>query len=43
MPTKKNTKDINYYLDLPWTYSVEMTRETGELLYIIHVKELPGI
>ena len=39
----QNKKDINYYLNLPWTYTVETTRETGELLYIVHVNELPGI
>lgn len=44
--TKKknfNNKDINYYLDLPWTYTIETTRESGELLFIVHVNELPGI
>ena len=43
MATQNKTKDINYYLNLPWTYTVETTRETGELLYIVHVNELPGI
>lgn len=42
MATQK-TKDIQYYLNLPWTYTVETTRENGELLYIVHVNELPGI
>ena len=36
-------KDINYYLNLPWTYTIETTKETGELLYIVHVNELPDI
>ncbi len=36
-------KDLNYYLNLPWTYTIETTKETGELLYIVHVNELPGI
>lgn len=40
---RSKTKDINHYLNLPWTYTIEITRETGELLYIIHVNELPGI
>ena len=40
---QNKTKNIKYYLDLPWTYTVETTRETGELLYIVHVNELPGI
>jgi predicted RNase H-like HicB family nuclease len=43
MATQNKAKDINYYLNLPWTYTVETTRETGELLYIVHVNELPGI
>lgn len=38
-----NNKDINYYLDLPWTYTIETTKESGELLFIVHVNELPGI
>ncbi len=41
--TNATTRDLQYYLDLPWTYIVETTRETGELLYIVHVNELPGI
>ena len=40
---KEKNKDINYYLNLPWSYTVETTKETGELLYIVHVNELPGI
>ena len=43
MVTQNKTKSINYYLDLPWTYTIETTRETGQLLYIVHVNELPGI
>lgn len=39
----KATKNLDYYLNLPWTYTVETTKETGELLYIVHVNELPGI
>jgi predicted RNase H-like HicB family nuclease len=36
-------KDIAYYRNLPWTYTVETTQEAGELLYIVYVNELPGI
>ena len=43
MAIQNKTEDINYYLNLPWTYTIETTQETGELLYIIHVNELPGI
>jgi predicted RNase H-like HicB family nuclease len=39
----KKTKDINYYLNLPWTYTIETTKEDNQLLYIVHVNELPGI
>lgn len=40
---ENKTKDIQYYLNLPWTYTIETTHEDGELLYIVHVNELPGI
>ena len=43
MAIKNKTKDIKYYLALPWTYTVETTQENGQLLYIVHVNELPGI
>ncbi len=46
MATKKKTnivKDVNYYLSLPWTYTIETTNETGEKLYVVHVNELPGV
>ena len=33
MAIQNKTKDINYYLNLPWTYTIETTRETGEFLY----------
>lgn len=36
-------KDIHYYLNLPWTYTVETMVEEGEKIYIVHVNELPGI
>lgn len=43
MVTKKQIKNTAYYLNLPWTYTIETTHETGKLLYIVHVNELPGI
>lgn len=43
MVTQNKTKDIAYYLNLPWTYTIETTRETGQPLYIVHVNELPGV
>lgn len=36
-------KDVNYYLNLPWTYTVETTPESGQRLYIVHVNELRGV
>ncbi len=40
MITKKN---IEYYLNLPWTYTIEQDEEKGRRFYIIRVNELPGI
>lgn len=37
-------KDIKYYLNLPWTYTVETGHdENNNFIYIIHVNELPGV
>ncbi len=36
-------KDINYYLDLNWSYTIEQESERGKHFYIIRVNELPGI
>jgi len=44
MGTKmKNKKSLDYYLSLPWTYTIETIREDGETLYLVCVNELPGI
>lgn len=44
MDTKKEIKkDVNYYLNLPWTYTVETTFEQGQFFYIVHVNELPSL
>ncbi len=40
---KKNYKDLNYYLNLPWTYTIETETHEGSSYYIIRVNELPGI
>ena len=37
---KKNKKTIDYYLNLPWTYTIETTKENGKLLYIVYVSQL---
>ena len=44
MNTKKPYEKISYYLDLPWTYTVEQaTDENKKKIYIVRVNELPGI
>lgn len=40
---KKNKKNIEHYLNLPWSYTVETTKEDGQILYIVCVNELPGV
>jgi predicted RNase H-like HicB family nuclease len=40
----KNKKNIAYYLDLPWTYTIEIGKDDkGGKIYIVEVNELPGI
>ena len=44
MDIKKKYKELNHYLDLPWTYTVEQSRdENKNKIYIVRVNELPGI
>jgi predicted RNase H-like HicB family nuclease len=44
MVIKKKYKSLNYYLDLPWTYTVEQSRDKNKnKIYIVRVNELPGI
>lgn len=40
MATKK---DIKYYLNLNWSYTIEQETHKGKRYYIIRVNELPGI
>lgn len=40
MDTKKN---IDYYLNLKWSYTIEQEFENGNPIYIIKVNELPGV
>jgi antitoxin HicB len=40
MVTKKK---LQYYLNLPWTYTIEQDTHKGKRFYIINVNELPGI
>jgi predicted RNase H-like HicB family nuclease len=42
--TKKQYKNLNYYLNLPWTYTVEQSiSKSKKKIYIVRVNELPGI
>lgn len=41
--TKLSKKDKDYYLSLPWTYSIETEKQDGSIYYVIRVNELPGI
>ncbi len=44
MATKKVYKKLSYYLNLPWTYTVESAKdEHDNKIYIVRVNELPGI
>jgi antitoxin HicB len=43
MAIQKKIKDISYYLNLPWTYTIKEDRDKGKRIYIVHVNELPGI
>lgn len=36
-------KNINYYLKLPWTYSIETAYKDNRPYYVIRVNELPGV
>lgn len=40
MDTKKN---IQHYLNLDWSYTIETEKHEGKKYYIIRVNELPGI
>lgn len=40
MATKK---DLKYYLNLNWSYSIEQDFHKGKKFYIIRVNELPGV
>lgn len=43
MAIQKKNKDLKYYLNLQWTYTVETDFADGKMYYIIRVNELPGI
>ncbi len=40
----KNKKDLEYYLNLPWSYTIETdTDNEGNRIFILSVNELPGV
>jgi len=41
MATKKKT--LTYYLNLPWSYTIEQETYNRKTYYIIRVNELPGV
>lgn len=43
MKKMKDNKGLDYYLNLPWTYTIETEIHKGSNYYIIRVNELPGI
>lgn len=45
MATKKNKiKDLEYYLNLPWTFIFETSKDNkNKSLFVVKVNELPGI
>ncbi len=36
-------KDLAYYLNLKWSYTVEVEEHKGKDLFIVRVNELPGV
>lgn len=36
-------KELNYYLNLNWSYTIEQEAHKGKHYYIIRVNELPGV
>jgi len=40
---KNKEKLIQYYLNLPWTYTIETAKEDGKTLFVVYVNELPGL
>lgn len=40
---KNKIKDLNYYMRLKWTYTIEQDVDSGKDFYIIRLNELPGV
>ncbi len=43
MQKTESYQSLGYYLELPWTYTVEMITQEGKLLYSVRVNELPKV
>ena len=43
MGSKLIDKSLAYYLNLPWTYTVEQSDDNKKKIYVVRVNELPGI
>ena len=37
------TKDLEYYLSLPWTYKTETRRENNEPVFVVCIVEWPEV
>ncbi len=42
MKKTKENRGLDYYLNLPWTYTIETEIHEGSSYYIIRVNELPN-
>ncbi len=44
MAMKKSKHTTKYYLNLPWTYTIELDKDNdGNKIFVIRVNEFPGI
>jgi predicted RNase H-like HicB family nuclease len=44
MVIKSKKKELDFYLNLPWTYTIEIDKDNkGHKIYIVSVNELNGI
>lgn len=43
MAMRKIKKDLKYYMNLPWTYTIETDFEKDKKFYIVCVNEFPGV
>ena len=37
------TKDLNYYLSLPWTYQTREREENGESIFLVCITQWPEV